>query len=419
MLDLALIAAVTAIVAAGRRRLEDLPFTAPMLFVLAGVLMGSDVIAVLDLGLENESVALLAEFTLALLLFADASRIDVRRLRSSIGLPLRLLVIGLPLTIAFGTVVTALLLSDLTWAQAALVAAILAPTDAALGEAVVTDEAVPGKVRQALNVESGLNDGLVVPAVAIFLSLAVGEELDGAGSLIGEAVAEIGIGLALGAAGAFVMSSMVMVAMERDWSDAEGYRLLTLAGAAGVFAGASAAGGNGFIAAFVCGLALRAFVGAETGQHAELAEDAAQVGASATFVVFGALLVVPALDALTVPVTLCAIGTLTLGRMMPVWIALLGTHLRFPTVAFIGWFGPRGLASIVFGLLVLQDDRLAERSDLFSVIVLVVLASIVLHGVTATPLARRYGRWFDEHRQPDMMESRPVAQAAVRGERAG
>lgn len=419
MLDLAVIAAVTALVASVRRRLEDLPLTAPMIFVAAGVLLSSDVLGVLDLELENEAVALLAEFTLALLLFSDASRIDVRRLRSSIGLPLRLLGIGLPLTVALGTVMTAMVLTDLTWVQAALVAAILSPTDAALGEAVVTDEAVPGSVRQALNVESGLNDGLVVPAVAIFLSLSVGEELEGPARLIGEALGEIAIGLAFGGLGAVALWAMASVAMDRNWSDAEGYRLLTLAGAAGVFAGASAAGGNGFIAAFVCGLFVRALVGSETGAHAELTEDAAQIGASATFIVFGAVLVVPQLDALTIPVALCALGTLTVGRMLPVWVALRGTQLKLPTVLFIGWFGPRGLASIVFGLIVLQEERLAERSDLFSVIVLVVLASILLHGVTATPFARRYGQWYAEMVDEDMMEAETVEPMPVRNERRG
>lgn len=417
MTDAALIAGVVALVALWRAKIATLPVTAPMLYLGAGAVLGTDALDVLRLDLESETVAVLAEITLALLLFSDASRIDVRRLRSSIGIPVRLLAIGLPLTVALGTVLTAAVLTDLTWAQAALVAAILAPTDAALGEAVVTNEAVPLRIRQALNVESGLNDGLVVPAVAIFLSLAVGDELESPGRLVGDAVTEVGLGIAVGVATAFVLARAVGRAMDRGWSDSEGYRLLTAGGAIVAFTGATAAGGNGFIAAFTAGLLVRAFVGEPVDDHTAFVEDVAQVGAAATFVVFGALLVVPALDALTVPVAVCAIGTLTVARMAPVAIALLGSRLRVPTVAFIGWFGPRGLASMVFGLLVLQEESLAAREDLFAVIVLVIATSVVLHGVSAAPLAGRYGAWFAAHGRDDMEEMVAVEAPMVRGGR--
>lgn len=419
MVDLALIAGVLALVAVVRERIAALPLTAPMIFLGAGVLLGPDVLDLLQLELESETVAILAEFTLALLLFADAPRIDLRRLRSSIGIPVRLLGIGLPLTVAMGTLVTAMLLTELSWVEAALVAAILAPTDAALGEAVVTNEAVPIRVRQALNVESGLNDGLVVPAVAIFLSLASEAELESPGRLMADALAEIGLGVAVGLAAAFVLARAVTWAMTHALTDREGYRLLTVAGAVVAFAGASAVDGNGFIAAFVAGLLVRAFIGEPVDQQTELVEDVAQVGAAVTFVVFGAVLVVPAFDQLTFWVVMCAIGTLTLGRMIPVWIALLGTHLRLPTVAFIGWFGPRGLASMVFGLLVIQEEAVRGRDDLFAVIVLVIVASVLLHGLTAAPFADRYGAWFAIHGRDDMQEMVDVESPMVRGERTG
>lgn len=417
MLDLAIVAGVLAVVAAVRHLIEDLPVTAPMLYVAAGVVLGPDVAGLLDIELESETVAILAELTLALLLFADASRIDVRRLRRSVALPARLLGIGLPLTVALGTVMTALLLTDLSLAEAALIAAVLAPTDAALGEAVVTNEAVPLRVRQALNVESGLNDGMVVPAVTIFLSLAIGTELDGPDRLAVEALTEIGLGLLAGAAVAFALTRVAMLAMERRWTDSEGFRLLMLGGAVAAFAGATAAGGNGFIAAFVCGLLVRAFMGEPVDTQTVLAEDAAQIGATATFVLFGALLVWPAFDALTPLVAVCAIGTLTMGRMVPVAISLIGSGLKGPTIAFIGWFGPRGLASMVFGLLVIQEEALVGREQLFSVIVLVIVASVVLHGMTAAPLAGRYGRWFDLHGNHDMEEAVVVEAPMLRGER--
>ncbi|MDW3214044.1 MAG: cation:proton antiporter [Ilumatobacteraceae bacterium] len=417
MLDLAIVAGVLAVVAAVRHVIEDLPVTAPMLYVAAGVVLGPDVLSVLEIDLESETVAILAELTLALLLFADASRIDVRRLRRSIGLPARLLGIGLPLTIALGTVLTALLLTKLSWAEAALIAAVLAPTDAALGEAVVSNEAVPVRVRQALNVESGLNDGMVVPAVTIFLSMAIGTDLDGPGSLAVEALTEIGIGVLAGVAIAFALTRVAMWAMDRHWTDSEGLRLLMLGGALAAFAGSAAAGGNGFIAAFVCGLLVRAFMGESVDTQTELAEDAAQIGATATFVLFGAVLVWPAFDALTPLVAICTIATLTVGRMVPVTISLVGSGLEPRTVAFIGWFGPRGLASMVFGLLVIQEEALVDREQLFSVIVLVIVASVVLHGVSSGPLAVRYGHWFDLHGHRDMEEALEVEASMLRGER--
>jgi NhaP-type Na+/H+ or K+/H+ antiporter len=417
VIDLALVAGVLAVVAAIRHLITDLPITAPMLYVAAGVVLGPDVAGLLQIELENETVAVLAELTLALILFSDAARIDVRRLRHTVALPARLLGIGLPLTIASGTLLTALLLTDLNWIEAALIAAVLAPTDAALGEAVITNEAVPLRIRQALNVESGLNDGMVVPAVTIFLSLGIGAELDDPGRLVLDALGEIGLGVVFGAVIAFALSHVTTLAMERNWTDSEGSRLLMLGGALGAFAGSTAADGNGFIATFVCGLLLRAFMGEPVDRQTTLTEDVAQIGATATFVLFGALLVLPAFDALTPLVALCALGTLTIGRMIPVAISLVGAGLRPTTVAFVGWFGPRGLASMVFGLLVIQEEALAGREQLFAVIVLVIVTSVVLHGVSAAPLANRYGRWFDRHGNHDMEELAAVEPAMLRGQR--
>ena len=164
MTTLAVIGAVIAVVSLFRERLRSLPLTTPMLYVAAGMILAPEVLG-LELfadGLEDEAIALIAEVTLALLLFSDAARIDTRNDSTSLALPARLLGIGLPLTIALGTLVTALFLTDLSWAEAALVAAILAPTDAALGEAVVSNTAVPVRIRQALNVESGLDRKSVV-----------------------------------------------------------------------------------------------------------------------------------------------------------------------------------------------------------------------------------------------------------------
>ncbi|MDW3176901.1 MAG: cation:proton antiporter [Acidimicrobiia bacterium] len=418
MTTLAVIGAVIAVVSLFRERLRSLPLTTPMLFVAAGMILAPEVLglAIFDDGLEDETIALIAEVTLALLLFSDAARIDTRNDSTSFALPARLLGIGLPLTVALGTLVTALLLTDLSWAEAALIAAILAPTDAALGEAVVANPAVPVKIRQALNVESGLNDGLVVPVIAVFSALAAESELEGAGELVSEAFLEIGIALIVGAFIAWLFSVVVPFATGRGWSDAEGFRIVALGAGVMSFAGSLALGGNGFVAAFVCGLLARRLMGPTVTDHAEFAEDVSQVGAAAVFLIFGGVMVWPALELVSPAILLCAIGTLTIGRMLPVAIAMIGTGLMRQTVTFLGWFGPRGLASMLFGLLLVSDSEVHRPDELFAIISLVVLCSVVLHGMTASPGARRYGAWYassieDDH---DMMEAEMVIESPLR-----
>jgi NhaP-type Na+/H+ or K+/H+ antiporter len=408
MTDLAVLACVLAVVSLARTRLSMLPLTGPMLFVAAGIILGPDVLGVLELSLSDESVVLLAEVTLALLLFSDATRINLKCLRATVAIPARLLAIGLPLTIALGTVMTRLLLSDLSWTEAALVAAILTPTDAALGQAVVSNPIVPTRIRQALNVESGLNDGLVVPVIAVFVILVEGHEIDGPGRLISEAFGEIGLGALVGALVGLAIAAAIALTTRHSWTDHNGLLLAVFGAALGAYALSNAVGGNGFIAAFVCGLAFRQRSGEAAAERSELAEDVGEIGASATFVIFGALLAWPAVEAATPLVALCAFGTLTVGRMLPVWLSMLGLGLQRPTIGFLGWFGPRGLASMLFGLLLVSETGFEGADQLLSVIVLVVLASVVLHGITAAPWATAYGRWInamaDEEEMPEHEE---------------
>ncbi|MFT7476146.1 MAG: NhaP-type Na+/H+ or K+/H+ antiporter, partial [Verrucomicrobiales bacterium] len=296
MTVIAVAAGVIAIISLFRERFRALPITTPMLFVFAGMALAPQALGLFETDLDDEAIAFTAELTLALLLFSDAARIDTRNTSASLALPARLLGIGLPLSIALGAVLTALLLTDLSWAEAALVAAILAPTDAALGEAVVSNKAVPAKVRQALNVESGLNDGLVVPVIAVFAALAAESELDSASTLVTEAIVEIGIAIAVGAFLAAVLAMVVPRIRNLGWSDDEGFRIVALSIGVSAFAGSIALGGNGFVAAFVCGMIARRLMGEQVTKHAELAEDVSQVGAAVVFLLFGALMVWPALD---------------------------------------------------------------------------------------------------------------------------
>lgn len=386
-------------------RVEGWPLTMPMVFVGLGLVTSS--IGLVDLDTERQGVGLLAEVTLAVILFSDAVRTDLTRLRRYLRIPARLLGIGLPLTIVLGTVVNRLLFPDLPLAEVALLAAVLAPTDAALGSAVVDDDAVPIRERLALNVESGVNDGLVVPVVTFLTVAAVGDRrstLDWAGFV----AQQIGWGLAVGSATGIGGISLLRWARAQGWSDARYEQLATFMLPVIALFAASALDGNSFIAAFVAGLAFGSFgptadrtpdgsTGA--GGFAAFTDDAAQLLGIAAFFVFGNVLLGGVLADFSVPVVVCAGSALTLGRIVPTWIALAGTGMSWPSRLFIGWFGPRGLASIVFGLLLFEetgDELGGPAEDLFGVIALTVTASVVLHGTTAAWGAHRYARWAEQ-----------------------
>jgi len=385
------------------RRLEGSPITMPMVFVVAGIV--TQATGIVNVDVESTSVALLAEVTLALILFSDASRIDTVSLRRDLGLPTRLLGIGLPLSILLGTGLIALVLPTLAIWQAALVAAILAPTDAALGQAVVEERSVPLRVRQSLNVESGLNDGIALPAVFLFAALAAGEEAT-SGFWIRFAAQQIGVGMAIGitigALGAFAIER----ATRRGWIDGINAQLTTLAFAVLALAGATAANGNGFIAAFVAGLVFG--TRSNRSEHSiEYTEDSSRLLTALSFFVFGNVIVPESASGLTFGVVVCVVGSLTLGRMLPVAIATWTARPDWRTVVFLGWFGPRGIASIVFALIVVEESSDAGADVVLSIVTWTVLASVFLHGVTAGPLARRYGAWFEDMRDDhdNMIES--------------
>lgn len=380
-------------------RIERWPLTMPMIFVAAGVLGEST--GTVDVAPDNETIALLAEVTLAIILFSDAVRIDVRRLRRYLAIPTRLLAVGLPLTIVFGTFVNVLLFPDLPLVQVALIAAILAPTDAALGSAVVEDGSVPVRDRLALNVESGVNDGLVVPVVAVLTAIVLEQEQSAADWAV-FVTQQIGLGILLGV----VVGGATIVALrwsdDRGWADARFQQLATFVVPIVALFAAEVVSGNSFIAAFVAGLMFGSFrsppdeaVPTLPVRLGAFTEDAAQLFGLAAFFVFGNVLLADALADATVAIVACAVLTLTIGRMVPVWISLAGTNLRAPSRLFLGWFGPRGLASIVFGLLLLEDTEAVSDvgEQVFGVIALTVALSVVLHGATAAPGARLYGAW--------------------------
>jgi NhaP-type Na+/H+ or K+/H+ antiporter len=383
-------------------RIRGTSITAPMVFTAVGMLVGAEALGLLDPEPAGEGVKLLAEATLTVVLFADASRIDLRSLRAEVGVPIRLLGIGLPLTLVAGFAVAVVLLGGLAWPEALVLAVILAPTDAALGQAVVTLRRLPSRVRQSLNVESGLNDGICVPLFFIVLAIAQAEETTAGWSDALRLVAEkIGYGVLGGALAGAAAAVVVVAAESRRLVDAAWLQVVPLAGAALAFGFAEAIGGSGFIAAFVGGAFFGALRQGRGGEVSYLIEEAGVLLAAVTFVVFGAVLLAPALGDVTWQILLYSVLSLTLVRMLPVAISLVGTGARRPTIGFLGWFGPRGLASIVFALLLLEEGGLPNDELILTVTFVTVGLSVLAHGITAAPLAQRYADWIEANPGPE------------------
>ncbi|MCU0312867.1 MAG: cation:proton antiporter [Solirubrobacteraceae bacterium] len=402
---LATVAVLLIAYAALSRRLDLANVSGAMFFTTTGLLAGP-ALGLLDLDVGSERVKLLAEITLTLVLFADASRISLRTLRREYAVPVRLLGLGLPLTIVAGTLAGALVVPGISVAEAAVLAVVLACTDAALGQAVVTDERIPSRVRQGLNVESGLNDGLCVPIFYIAIAVAGAEAgTTSETAAVTLVLEQIGYGVVggviAGIAGALLLRfGTARGLMEMNWT-----QILVLASALLAAGIATALGGSIFIAAFAAGVlfgALRRDTGEEVGR---LVDEGGEFFNAATFIVFGAVVLGPVLDELSWEIAAYAVLSLTVVRMVPVALALLGTAARRPTVAFIGWFGPRGLASIVFAVILLDDADLPHVQTLLIAIAATIALSIYVHGLSARPLTERYVRWWAAHPRdalPDM-----------------
>src|ERR671910_1143591 len=342
MVDLMVLAAVVFLFGLVSRRLDGTVLTAPLVFVAAGVILGPTGLGLVEFGLDEHAVLLLGEIALAIVLFTDAAGINLSALRQNEGVPLRLLGIGMPLTIALGTIIAALVLTDLAFWEAAIVGTVLAPTDAALGQAVVSNPRVPVRVRQALNVEAGLNDGLSVPFLMLFLSLAVAEEeLQPASYWIRFALEQVGLGILVGVGVGLVGGWLVNWASKREWMSGSFRRLALLALAIIAWALADQIGGNGFIAAFVGGLAVGPTVESVGEQLIRFTEAEGQLLNLSVFFIFG-VLVVGLIQPLSWEVAVYALLSLTVIRMLPVALSLMGTHLRGVSVLYMGWFGPRG-----------------------------------------------------------------------------
>jgi NhaP-type Na+/H+ or K+/H+ antiporter len=394
MVALGLVACALFAYALLSRRVEGTVVTGAMLFVAAGLICGWT--GLVDFGsaahggdqeATREVVLLVAELALVLLLFTDAARIDPRSLRGN-PLPARLLGIGLPLTVGLGTLAGLLVLTNLEPWECAIVAAVLAPTDAALGQVVVSSPAVPERVRQALGVESGLNDGGSVPLLMLFIALAASDEgLEG--GWLRFTAEQIGFGALVGVAAGALGGFALLRAAERGWTTTVYERLGLAAVAVIAFVAADEVGGNGFIAAFVAGGAAGMAAGPLRERMIDFAEEEGELLKVAVLFIFG-VFAAGALAGATWQMVVYAVLSLTVIRMLPVAIALAGQGLGAGTVAYMGWFGPRGLASVILALVVIEEQPLlAGLEEIFLVMTVTVLMSVVVHGVTAAPLTRR------------------------------
>jgi NhaP-type Na+/H+ or K+/H+ antiporter len=370
-------------------RLERFEMTAPILFTAVGLLLTHGPLTPLGVMPSKEVVRVLAELTLAFVLFSDASRVGLHRLRDDLVPCLRLLGIGLPLTIGLGTLLAFALPGVADIWLALLVGAALAPTDAALGAAVMANPVVPSRIRELINVESGLNDGIATPVVLVAIAGAGhAEHVASTGAV--SAVTELALGLLIGAVVGGCGGWLVKVGRGRGWVD-DGFAGAAVLGLALCsYATSVALHGNGFVAAFTGGLAFAA-TGRQAARLVPFVEETGVLLSLLVWLMFGIVAVAPAIENLTWQTALYAVLSLTAIRMLPVAVALAGAGLGQPAVLFIGWFGPRGLASVVFGLLALEDLAGSAAKPVVSVIAFTVLLSVLAHGLTADPLARRYG----------------------------
>jgi NhaP-type Na+/H+ or K+/H+ antiporter len=363
------------------------------LFVVAGFALGHGGLGVLELDAHSGFVSGLAIVALVVILFRDGLEVEAEMLQTQWRLPLRKLVVAMPLTAAI-VAVAAHALTGLGWLESFLLGALLSPTDPVLSSSVVTNPRVPRLVRHSLNLESGMNDGLALPGVLAFTAALVGA---GAG---GEpftwwrfVLQDVSVGLLTGIVVAFA-AARIMPRSPADVPDHQKslYALGTAFAAYGIAVGVH---GNGLIAVFVCAIALgiRRPDLRETFEHR--ADDIVEIVKLGVFVVFGSLLTLEGLLGDGWAAVGVVAVALLLARPVAIWVALAGTRVPATLKGFMAWFGPKGVATMTFSLLVLSADfGSAER--IFDLAALCVFASVIVHGLTDTPgsewLARRVER---------------------------
>ncbi len=384
----AILAVVVFVYSTLARGIERTPFGGALMFVTLGFILGPSVLGLVQIDVDRHGLRTIAEFTLALLLFTDAAKADLRLLERSYDIPWHMLVIGLPLTILVGFICADWLLPELGAFEMALLATMLAPTDAALGKAVISNKRVPARLRESLNVESGLNDGVCVPILFLFLALAVDANSSHISTrfALSLLVKEIGIGVLVGVLLTLAMSWLLRLSARQGWIGGHWRPIHMVAMALACFSLAQAAGGSGFIAAFVGGLLFGALVTRHKADLLRAAEGTGETFSLLTWVLFGGGVIGTFLPQVTWPILLYSLLSLTVIRMLPILLSLIGSGLDMPEKLFLGWFGPRGLASVVFVIIVI-DAQLPGEQTLVLTVVCTVTLSVFFHGLSSIPLA--------------------------------
>lgn len=375
------------------KRAQKSILTAPMVFTLAGMFAYLVLPETSQATVNHKTVLVIGEITLALVLFSDATKINVRRVMREYQLPSRLLGIGMPLTIILGGLLALLLFSDFSIWEAAILATILAPTDASLGAAIMHSKRVPAIIRQTLNLESGLNDGLSIPLLMLFIGLASVESPGEDRSWIVFTAQQIGFGLLVGLGIGWFGGWLAATAEKKDWMTKAAQQLALIAIAIlSWWVAEKVVGGNGFIAAFIAGALVREGYQEAHERMTEFSEAWGDLLIYFVFFLFG-LISMPHLQKLNGPVWVYALLSLTLVRMLPVGLAMIGSKLHTSSILFLGWFGPRGLASIILGLIFVdQKTNLSVEPVIVLAIIATVLLSVFAHGISSAPAINLYAR---------------------------
>ncbi len=372
-------------------KVEKKPISSSMVFLFVGLLMGPLMLQLFKFQFEIEDYKVLAEFALALVLFTDASRANLKILRNNITIPYHLLLVGLPITIVLGVLMGKLIFPEMSWIELGILSTVLAPTDAALGEPVVNNKIVPSKIREGINVESGLNDGICVPILLLLFAMHtfdVNEHVT-LGFTLSLFVKEIGIGLLVGVLVVYLGGSLIKYGLPRHWVESSWKPSVIIIMALTCFSLAQAIGGSGFIAAFIGGIIFNKI---SKDSKVEMLVGALGVGKilnAMVWIIFGSVVTARIIPLITLPIILYALASLTAIRIIPVILCLSTNKISHYSKFFIAWFGPRGLASIVFGAMVLEE-HIPHGTTIVVTTCCTILLSVFAHGISAEPMTRFY-----------------------------
>jgi NhaP-type Na+/H+ or K+/H+ antiporter len=390
MIQLAMLVLLILLYSIFAEKIEKAPISGPIIFLVFGLVFGPLGFDLLTFAVGDEGYKVLAELALALVLFTDASKTDFKVLKSNINIPARLLLIGLPLTIILGIVTGKMIFAEFSWIELAILATVLAPTDAALGEPVINNKSVPSKIRASLNVESGLNDGIAVPI--LFLLLAIysvqnGEVTNQDAIIL--FVKEIGIGALVGLGITYIVARLIKLSLKKHWFEESWKPMLMITLAIGCFALAQGLHGSGFIACYLGGLLFGKMCPEEKVQFQKAAEGTGKILSFIVWIIFGAVVISENISYLSWDIVLYALLSLTLIRMIPVMLSLFKSGLTIHESLFTAWFGPRGLASIVF-VVIVMDINIENNVTFAMTAVCTILFSVLAHGFTASPMSNAF-----------------------------